>query len=720
MFTVPYFFFIANAAVEIMQLPDLSKIILLIGASIVYHSGSAQIKIGTSPTVLEKSALLELNGNRQGLLLPRLTDTTIINTLSPPDGMLIYFQPANNGRGLYLRKSGYWQRITTDSLLAANVNSWNLAGNSGLTGSEKLGPVNSVPLNLITANTSRLIIDAAGNISLLGNTTLGGTFTLNPTASTTDLTTLLLNGSNIVVKRNLNAVAFSGAIQSINTLTASAQTIQTSGTPGTLGFTSSGSTHTLSIPDADASNRGFINTAAQSFAGNKTFGNNVTVSGITSLSPAFNSTDTSFLMINSTNQVTKRNFSSFPGIQNLNGLTGGVQSFGTSGNQASFAFNSTGTTHTLNIPDADGTFRGFVNTGTQTFTGNKTYSGNIAVNGSITLSPSFSGTDTSFLLINGSNVVVKRNLSTLPFGIQSVNGLTTSAQTFATSFSQASLAFNSLGSVHTLNFPDADATYRGLVNTGSQSFTGNKTFTNNLTVSGTTTLAGANSNTDTIFLMTNLTNSQVERRNISNLPFIQSINTLTSSVQTLATTNAAGPLAFTSNGSTHTLSIPDADASTRGFVNTTTQTLAGNKTFQNNVTVTGTTQVGSSGTALNSIIKYTVVNYPSFTIPGNKVTNPALGGVSQDKTAYVIKTFTVPGAQVGASIIVNPGAQMADNSVIAYSRVSSTNTVEVKFCNTTLVTFNGISLLGLTVLGTPTSAPDITVPTMNFYFTIIQ
>lgn len=821
MFPYP-FFFIANAEDQIMLLPDLNKTVLLIAAFLVYLSGSAQIKIGTSPTVLEKSALLELNGNRQGLLLPRLTDTAIINTLTPPDGMLIYFQPSNSGRGLYLRKSGYWQRITTDSVLAASLNSWNLTGNNGLTGTEKLGPLNAVGLNLITANTNRLTIDATGNISLLGNTTAGGTFSLNPVTTATDVTALLLNSGNTVVKRNLNAVAFTGAIQSINTLTASAQTLQTTATPGTLGFTSSGSTHTLSIPDADASNRGFVNTLAQTFAGNKTFANNLTVSGITTLSPLLNTADTSFLMINASNQVTRRNFSSFPGIQNLNGLTGSTQSFATSGSQTAFAFSSSGTTHTLNIPDADGTLRGFVNTGTQTFAGNKTYSGNIAVNGTTTLSSALSNTDTSFLMVNASNVVVKRNLSTLPLGIQSINsltapaqtlatnatagtlgfnstgsthtltlpdasisergfvntaaqsfagnktftnnltvsgitaltpvlntsdttflmvnasnqvtsrnfssfagirtlnGLTAPVQTFATSFSQAPLAFNSLGTVHTLNVPDADATYRGLVNLGTQSFSGNKTFSNNLTVSGTTTLAGSNSTTDTIFLMTNLTNNQVERRNITSLPFIQSINTLTAPLQTINTSNTPGPLAFTSSNSTHTLAIPDADASTRGFVNTGAQTLAGNKTFQNNIAVTGTTQVGSAGTALNNIIKYTVVNYPSFTIPGNKVTTPPLGGISQDKNAYVIKTFTVPGAQIGASVIVNPAQQMADNSIIAYSRVSATNTVEVKFCNTTMLTFTGLTVLGANVLGTPVSAADITVPTMNFYFTIIQ
>ena len=35
---------------------------------------------------------------------------------------------------------------------------------------------------------------------------------------------------------------------------------------------------------------------------------------------------------------------------------------------------SSGSTHTFNIPDASGTARGFVSTGSQTFTGTKTFS----------------------------------------------------------------------------------------------------------------------------------------------------------------------------------------------------------------------------------------------------------------------------------------------------------------------------------------------------------
>lgn len=589
------------------------KISVVVFLLLQLNSSIAQIKLGNAATQLEKSALLELSGNRQGLLLPRLSDTTVINSLNPPDGMLIYFLPATAGKGLYIRKSGFWQRLTTDSTLNTSINSWNLTGNSGLTGSEKLGPLNNVGLNIITNNANRITISNTGLTTVTGNTILNGTLSLTPAATTTDLNALLLNGSNVVVQRPLNTVAFNGAIQSINGLTASAQTFTLNNGTTALGFSSSGSTHTLNIPNASTSLTGVVSTIAQTFAGDKTFGSNLTVNGITTLTAAASTTDNDFLVLNSSNQVLRRNISTFPGIQSLNGLTVATQTFGAIGT-AALGFISTGSVHTLNIPDATAANRGFVSTGAQTFAGAKTLTGNLTVAGTTSLAAATSTTDNNFLALNSSGQVVQRNITTLP-GIQSLNGLTAATQTFGT-----------VG-------------------------------------------------------------------------------------------NAA--LGFVSSGSTHTLNIPDADASNRGFINTTTQAFAGNKTFNNNVAISGTTRVGTNGTALNSIIKVTVAS-PSFVIPGTKVTSPALGTISQDKTTWTIRTFTVTGATVGASVTVNPSQQMADNSVIAYARVSAANTVEVKFINTTVPTFVGTTLLGLALLTTPTSAADITVPAMDFYFTVIQ
>lgn len=103
---------------------------------------SAQIKIGTNGSTIEPSSILELESNNQGLLLPRLTDTIAINTLSPPNGMLIYLTkwPAV---GLYVRKTTGWEflagslggngtfnNLTVGGTLTAQNFTGNLIGNA--------------------------------------------------------------------------------------------------------------------------------------------------------------------------------------------------------------------------------------------------------------------------------------------------------------------------------------------------------------------------------------------------------------------------------------------------------------------------------------------------------------------------------------------------------------------------------------------------------------
>ncbi|WP_353549482.1 hypothetical protein [Sediminibacterium sp. KACHI17] len=77
------------------------------------HQLFAQVKIGTNPTSIAKSSILELESTSQGLLLPRITDTAAINTLNPPDGTLIYL--ANTNPGLYIRKGGFWLNVSNGS-----------------------------------------------------------------------------------------------------------------------------------------------------------------------------------------------------------------------------------------------------------------------------------------------------------------------------------------------------------------------------------------------------------------------------------------------------------------------------------------------------------------------------------------------------------------------------------------------------------------------------
>ena len=90
------------------------------------YAGSAQqLRLGTTPYSAEKSAVLELQSDRQGLLLCRISDTALINTMSPPDGMLIYFTPSKQ---TMIRANGYWKALAHSTSTIASLNG--LTGNT--------------------------------------------------------------------------------------------------------------------------------------------------------------------------------------------------------------------------------------------------------------------------------------------------------------------------------------------------------------------------------------------------------------------------------------------------------------------------------------------------------------------------------------------------------------------------------------------------------------
>ena len=76
------------------------------------------------------------------------------------------------------------------------------------------------------------------------------------------------------------------------------------------------------------------------------------------------------------------------GVTSINGLTGSTQTFAVGTSGADFNVSSSGSTHTFNLPDASGTARGFVSTGTQTFAGDKTLNGLATLNGGVSIANS--------------------------------------------------------------------------------------------------------------------------------------------------------------------------------------------------------------------------------------------------------------------------------------------------------------------------------------------
>lgn len=102
------------------------------------------------------------------------------------------------------------------------------------------------------------------------------------------------------------------------------------------------------------------------------------------------------------------------------------------------------------------------------------------------------GAASQCLQMDGSAVdIVWGSCATGGSGITTLNTLTASTQTFATGTSGTDFNISSVTSTHTFNIPDASASARGLVTTGTQTFAGAKTLNNELTLAASATGAAS-------------------------------------------------------------------------------------------------------------------------------------------------------------------------------------------------------------------------------------
>jgi hypothetical protein len=436
------------------------RLLLLLAAFLLLSIASqAQLKVGDNPTSIQKSSILELESSRQGLLLPRLSDTASINSLNPPDGMIIYLSADNS---LRLRSNGYWKKIA--DMAAANSN-WSLKGNSGTNpATDFVGTVDGQPLVIRTNNTEALRVNASGNVGIGTNNPSaklqvhGDVKFDSLAASTTDLQVLVLANDGSVYKRTMSSSAFQNAIKAINgiqkqTLSITAQTTNTM--------------DTLTVQ------------------------NRSTDSTIALYLPVMDSTTTS------SRPYGLLTYNDWSKIQSA--IT--IGAVATSSDVKGATISTTGTTRTITLTPADATNPGIVTAGTQTFGGDKTFNGNATVNGTLNLNSVANNSSADSVLVISNGVVEKRQVSAAAFGnaIRSINANRDTAQTiaFTTTGTDLTVSTNGADSIR-LNVPSASTSARGVVTTAAQTFAGNKTFQDSVNAAITMKVGGSGNANSTV------------------------------------------------------------------------------------------------------------------------------------------------------------------------------------------------------------------------------
>jgi hypothetical protein len=98
-------------------------------------------------------------------------------------------------------------------------------------------------------------------------------------ANTSTRSALTADSKNTTSSGGTTVAGTGAGILALNSLTATTQTIGTGKSGNDFNIVSTSSTHTFNLPNASATARGVVSTAAQTFAGDKTYSSNVFVKG---------------------------------------------------------------------------------------------------------------------------------------------------------------------------------------------------------------------------------------------------------------------------------------------------------------------------------------------------------------------------------------------------------------------------------------------------------
>jgi hypothetical protein len=216
-----------------------------------------------------------------------------------------------------------------------------------------------------------------------------------------------------------------------------------------------------------------------------------------------------------------------------------------------------------------------------------------------------------------------------------LNGLNATTQTFAVGASGTDFVISSLGSSHTFNIPDASATARGLITTGTQTIAGTKTFSSTI-IGSITGNAGSASTSTSSGTAGTATNAGSAGTSITAGSATTATNAGFAGAATTATT--AGTAGTATNAGSAGTSVTSGTAGTA--------TNAGTAGTATNAGSAGTaTNAGSAGTSTNSANINIVLDTTSTIYLTGSRSNASIGNTP----AYVLAGVSALGNTLSTS-----------------------------------------------------------------------
>lgn len=249
-------------------------------------------------------------------------------------------------------------------------------------------------------------------------------------------------------------------------------------------------------------------------------------------------------------------------------------------------------------------------------------------------------------------------ITTFTTGLTALNGLSEQVQNFATGTTGTDFAIVSSGSTHTFNIPDASATARGLITTGSQTLAGIKTLGNGINPGEIRLLEGSGSGTNYVGL--------------------KSPATLAADYSlTLPNTNPASGQILVSDGSGNLSWTSNPSAGSFGFINTFGGSFTGSavETLLQALLIPANTFTTSRGVRIQAV--FTRTNPGANAISSARIyinTSAVIGGTNITTVAYAQAASALGTTSLIRSIFIQvPSGSPVTNFTLPNSAASATN-----------------------------------------------